>query len=45
MNLNVKNKTLKLLEENMEEYVYDYREEIIFQYTKMIVHRGKITLR
>jgi hypothetical protein len=45
MNLNVKNKTLKLLEENAEEYVYDHREEIISQYTKKIVHKGKITLR
>lgn len=45
MNLNVKNKILKLLEENVEEYVYDYREEIIFQYIKKIVYKGKIILR
>lgn len=45
MNLNVKNKTLKLLEENAEENLYDYKEEIISQYTKMIVHKGKNTLR
>lgn len=34
MNLNVKNKTLKLLEGNVEEYLYDFRGEIISQYKK-----------
>lgn len=41
MNLNVKNKTLKLLEGNVEEYLYDFRGEIISQYKKKIVHKEK----
>lgn len=43
MNLNVKNRTLKWLEGNAEEY--DHRGEIFSQYTKNIAHKGKITLR
>lgn len=45
MNLNVKNKTLKLLERNVKEYLYDFRGEIISQYKKKIVLKGKIALR
>lgn len=39
--LNMKNKTLKLLEGNTGEYLYDYEEEIISQYTKGTVHKRK----
>lgn len=42
MNLNVKNKTLKLSEGNVEEYLYDFRGEIISQYKKRLFIKKKL---